>query len=134
MRTSNGPYAIERILSAATYLTAGGVGFIWLIIAAVLRKHITPFLMYHILQSIFLSILFFLISILGELIYIILYRIPVINSIPYWLSLPLPFVFNLSIVQAFTTLVILYLAITSFMGLYSYIPWVSDIIRQNTGR
>ena len=134
MRTSNGPYAIERILSAATYLTAGGVGFVWLIIAAFMRKHITPFLMYHILQSIFLSILFFLISILGELIYVILYRIPVINSIPYWLSFPMPFLLNLSVVQAFTTLVILYLAITSFMGLYSYIPWVSDIIRQNTGR
>ncbi len=133
MSISRKPYAIERILSAATYLTAGGVGFVWLIVAAVLRKHITPFLMYHILQSIFLSILFFLISILGELIYVILYRIPVINSIPYWLSFPLPFMFNLSIVQAFTTLIILYLAITSFMGLYSYIPWVSDIIKQNSG-
>lgn len=133
MSISRKPYAIERILSAATYLTAGGVGFVWLIVAAVLRKHITPFLMYHILQSIFLSILFFLISILGELLYVILYRIPVINSIPYWLSFPLPFMFNLSIVQAFTTLIILYLAITSFMGLYSYIPWVSDIIKQNSG-
>ena len=133
MRPSNEIYPIERIISAASYLTAGGIGFVWLIIAAILRKRVTPFLMYHILQSIFLSILFFLISILGELIYVILYRIPVINSIPYWLSFPLPFMFNLSIVQAFTTLIILYLAITSFMGLYSYIPWVSDIIKQNSG-
>lgn len=131
---SRKPYPIERILSALSYLTAGGVGFIWLIIAAITKKHITPFLMYHILQSIFLSILFFLISILGELIYVILYRIPVINSIPYWLNFPIPFIFNLSIVQAFTTLVILYLAVTSFMGYYSYIPWVSDIINTNTGR
>ena len=134
MPISKKPYAIERILSAATYLTAGGVGFVWLIIAAFLKKHVTPFLMYHILQSIFLSILFFLVSILGELLFVILYRIPFVNAIPYLLAMPVPFLFNLSIVQAFTTLVILYLAITSFVGYYSYIPWVSDIINRNTGR
>ena len=134
MPISKKPYAIERILSAETYLTAGGVGFVWLIIAAFLKYHVTPFLMYHILQSIFLSILFFLVSILGELLFVILYRIPFVNAIPYLLAMPVPFLFNLSIVQAFTTLVILYLAITSFVGYYSYIPWVSDIINRNTGR
>ena len=90
--------------------------------------------MYHILQSIFVSILFFLISILGELIFMILYRIPLINAIPYLINLPLPFLFDLSIIQTLTTTVILYLAITAGMGYYSYLPWVSDIIRQNTGR
>jgi hypothetical protein len=35
--------------------------------------------------------------------------------------------------QLFTTTIILYLAITSFMGYYSYLPWVSDIIKGNTG-
>ena len=134
MAISRKPYAIERILSAATYLTAGGVGFVWLIIAAVTKKTITPFLMYHILQSIFISIFFFLLSILGEMIYIILYRIPFINAIPYMINMPLPFIFNLSIVQTFTTFIILYLAITSGLGYYSYLPWVSDVIKQNTGR
>lgn len=134
MPISRKPYPIERILSAATYLTAGGVGFVWLIIAAFTKKHVTQFLMYHILQSIFVSILFFLISILGELIFMILYRIPLINAIPYLINLPLPFLFDLSIIQTLTTTVILYLAITAGMGYYSYLPWVSDIIRQNTGR
>ncbi len=134
MPISRKPYAIERILSAATYLTAGGVGFVWLIIAALTKKHVTPFLMYHILQSIFISILFFLVSILGELVFMILYRIPLINAIPYLINLPLPFLFDLSIIQTLTTTVILYLAITAGLGYYSYLPWVSDIIRQNTGR
>lgn len=134
MPISRKPYPIERILSAATYLTAGGVGFVWLIIAAFTKKHVTQFLMYHILQSIFVSILFFLISILGELIFMILYRIPLINAIPYLINLPLPFLFDLSIIQTLTTTVILYLAITAGLGYYSYLPWVSDIIRQNTGR
>lgn len=134
MPISKKPYPIERILSAATYLTAGGVGFVWFIIAALTKKIVRPFLMYHILQSIFISILFFLISVLGELVYVILYRIPFINSIPYLINLPLPFLFNLSIIQTFTTTIILYLAITAGMGYYSYLPWVSDIIRQNNNR
>lgn len=131
MQNSRKPYPIERILSALTYLTAGGVGFIWLIIGAFTRKTITPFLMYHILQSIFISILFFIISILGQMVYIILYKIPLINAIPYLLNMPIAFIFNLSIIQLFTTTVILYLAVTSFMGYYSYLPWVSEIINAN---
>jgi len=127
-------YPIERIISAATYLTAGGVGFVWLIIAALMKKRVTPFLMYHIMQSIFLAIAYFLLTTLCELTYVILYRIPLINAIPYFINMPLPFLFGLSIVQGITTGIILYLAITAFMGQYSYFPWVSDIINQNTGR
>lgn len=132
MQTSRNPYPIERILSVATYLTAGGVGFVWLIIAAFMRKQVTPFLMYHIMQSIFISILFFLISILGELLFVILSKIPLINALPYLINMPLPLFFGLSFVQLITTSIILYLAITSGMGYYSYLPWVSDIIKGNT--
>ncbi len=134
MQHSNEIYPIERIISAATYMTAGGAGFIWLIIAALAKKRVTPFLMYHILQSIFLAIAYFLLTVLCNMIYVILYRIPLINAIPYFINMPLPFAFGLSIIQIITTVVILYLAITSFMGIYSYIPWVSNIINQNTGR
>lgn len=132
MQTSNNPYPIERILSAGTYLTVGGVGFVWLIIAALMRKQVTSFLMYHIMQSIFLSIAFFLISIFIEFISVIISRIPLINIIPYLLNTPIQIAFGLSIIQLITTAIILYLAITSFMGYYSYLPWVSNIIKGNT--
>lgn len=133
MQTYKKPYPIERILSAATYLTAGGVGFVWLIIAALSKKRVTKFLMYHILQSIFLSIAFYLLSVLGNLLYLILYRVPLINAIPYYLNLPIPIAFDLSIIQIFTTTILLYLAITAGIGYYSYLPVVSDIIKGNTG-
>ena len=133
MQISKNPYPIERILSAGTYLTAGGVGFVWLIIAAFLKKQVASFLMYHIMQSIFISILFFLVSVLGNLVFVILYKIPIINAIPYLINMPLTFLFNLSLVQIFTTVIILYLAISAGMGYYSYLPWVSNIIKGNTG-
>ena len=134
MQPSRQIYPIERIVSAASYLTAGGAGLVWLIIATLLRKHLTTFLLYHIMQSIFLSILYFLIVKFAELIYVILFRIPVINAIPYLINMPLPVFYGLSIIQLLTTVIILYLAITAGLGLYSYIPWVSDIININTGR
>lgn len=133
MQTSKNPYPIEKILSYASYLTAGGVGFVWLIIAAFMRKQVTPFLMYHIMQSIFLSILFYMLSVLGNLLLVIIYKIPIINLVPVILNAPISILFNLSILQLFTTTIILYLAITSGMGYYSYLPWVSDIIKGNTG-
>lgn len=134
MPASKKPYPIERLLSAATYLTAGGVGFVWLIVTALCKKRVTQFALYHIMQSIFISILFYLISVLAGLLYVILYRIPLINAIPYYINMPLPFALGLSLIQLITTTIILYLAITAGMGYYSYIPWVSNIIKGNTSR
>lgn len=134
MQASKKPYPIECLLSAGTYLTAGGVGFVWLIIAALMKKRVTQFALFHIMQSIFISILFFLISVLANLVYAILYRLPLINAIPYYLNMPISFIFGLSMIQLFTTTIILYLAITAGMGYYSYLPWVSNIIKGNTSR
>ncbi|MBQ7127058.1 hypothetical protein IJO12_08225 [bacterium] len=129
MQTSN-PFPIEKILSALSYITAGGVGFVWLIIAAVTKKIVRPFLMYHIMQSIFISILFFLLQVFFEL----LEKIPLLNLIPYLLNMPINFVLELSLMQLCTTAIILYATITSFIGYYTYIPWISDIINGNVRR
>ncbi len=134
LQRSDNVYPIERIIAATSYLTTGMVGFVWLIIATVMKKRITEFLLYHIFQAIFITIAYFLIAVIFSLLYRILYIVPIVNVLPYFLNMPIPVLFNLSIIQAITTSIILYLAITSFCGYYSYLPWVSDIINQNTGR
>ena len=134
MQPSRQIYPIERILSSASYLTAGFVGFIWLLLAAFLKKGISQFLRYHIYMSIFLTMAYFILTQLCELIYIILYRIPLINAIPYFINMPIPILLGLSIIQTITTAIILYLAITSFMGKYSYFPWASDIMNRAVNR
>ena len=135
---SNKPYPIERILSAATYLTAGGVGFVWFILSLLLKKRVTPFLMYHILQSIFISIAYFLLVELTKMLLFVLYKLPLINALvgalQYYLNLSINLFFGLSIIQLCTTSIVLYLAITSGMGYYSYLPWFSDVINGNIGR
>ncbi len=130
------PFMIERIVAALTYLTMGMVGFIWLIIGLFTKARLKPFLQYHIFQSIFISLGFAILSIFVGWLSNLLSFIPIINQIvaqiTFWLNMPL--VFDYSLIQSFIYLLLIYLAITSFIGKYSYIPWVSDIIDQNISR
>ena len=115
------PYFMEKLVSALSYLSMGFIGFIYIVIIVLTKKSLKPFLKYHIFQSIFISIGYYLLCVFVGLICNILLFIPFINKITtmiiYYLTIDIIFVF--------------YLVITSFQGKYSYIPWVSDIIKMN---
>ena len=138
MRQFNSINPLERVIAAASYLTACMAGFIWWIIAILIKKNVKQFLIYHIMQSIFISIAYFIFVQLYQLIFVIVAKIPIINAFMFFINTiinnPLPLFMGLSLIQVLTTTVMFYLAITSFMGMYTYIPWVSDIININSGR
>ncbi len=127
------PRMIERIVSALTYPTLGLVGVVWLIIGALTRSYPKKFTMYHIFQSVFLSILYVIVNWLFWQIVNILSFVPLLNRIirqlVFWFNMPL--VFGYSVVQCVIYGLIIYLTVFAFMGLYSYIPWISDIIKSN---
>ena len=64
---------------------------------------------------------------------VIINWIPVVRNIFSMILFPLmiPFIFGFSIIQILIYTVIFYLAVTSFMGRYSYLPWISEIIKKN---
>ena len=132
----NTPYMIERIVAGLTYLTMGMVGFIWLIIGLFTKARLRPFLQYHIFQSIFISLGFTILSMLVGWLSNILSVIPFINKLVAQITflLNMPLIFNYSLIQAVIYAFIIYLAVTSFIGKYSYVPWVSDVIDQNISR
>ena len=127
---------IERIIAPLSYITMGMVGFIWLIIGLFTKARLKPFLQYHIFQSIFIALAFAVLSIFIGWLSNILSVIPIINhivaQITFWLNMPL--LFGYSLMQIVIYGFLGYLAFTSFLGTYSYIPWVSDIIDHNIGR
>ncbi len=127
------PYMIERIIAALTYLTMGMVGFIWLIIGLFTKARLKPFLQYHIFQSIFISLAFAVLSIFISWLSNILSFIPLINRLVAQITflLNMPLIFDYSLLQSVIYIFIIYLAVTAFIGRFSYIPWVSDIIDQN---
>ena len=124
---------IEKIIAALTYLTMGMVGFIWLIVGLFTKARLKPFLQYHIFQSIFISLAFAVLSTLISWISNLLSFIPIINRIVAQITflLNMPLIFDYSLLQSVIYIFIIYLAVTAFIGKYSYIPWVSDIIDQN---
>lgn len=128
-----GPLLIERLIAALSYITFGFVGFIWLLVGIFTKNSLRPFLKYHIFQSIFISIAYFLLCQFLGLIMNILSMIPFVNQIILQLTFYLnaPLLFELSLIQIVINAIIIYLAVTSFMGRFSYIPWISEIITAN---
>lgn len=129
----NEPLLIEKLIAALSYLTSGIVGLLWFLIAIFTKNNLRPFLKYHIIQSFFIAtgllLLAFLINTLGN----ILSYIPGLNLIIMHISylLNAPLVSHYSLIDLALGSLVIYLILTSLMGQYSYLPWVSDIIKTN---
>ena len=136
LRNSSSVSILDRLIAAATYISMGMVGFIWLIFCAVTKTNLKSFLKYHIFQSFFLVMAYFLFNIFVNLVVSILGIIPLINILVYKILFffTAPIVFGFSIISFTVLVVIVYLVLTSLQGKYSYIPWFSHIIDSNVGR
>lgn len=127
------PLLIEKAIASLSYITFGFVGFIWLLIGIFTKNNLRPYLKYHVFQSIFISIAYFLASALLGLILNILSIIPFVNQIVLRLTFYFnaPFIIGFSLIQLAVYAVILYLVITSWQGQLSYLPFISEIIEAN---
>ena len=132
MSNNQAPF-FDRILASASYITFGTVGFIWLLFVYLTKHELKGYLRYHIFQSIFIAILYFIVSSIIGLIMQIFSVIPIINSVTtriyFWLNMPI--FYSFSIINSLISLILLYLVFTSLQGKLSYIPWVSEIIKAN---
>lgn len=129
----NEPLPMEKLIASLSYLTMGFVGFVWLLIGIFTKNTLRPYLKYHIFQSIFISIAYFLASAFIGFILNILSIIPVINQLvlAFTFYFNAPILFGFSVIEFACFAVVLYLVITSLQGKFSYIPWVSEIIKAN---
>ena len=127
---------VDRIIAPLSYFTYGFAGAIYYVIMMLMKKNISQFLHYHIWQGIFLYLLFFILGFAIRILFGILEFIPFVKILPRQLSylFNTPVLLNYSIIQLFIYGLMGYLIITSIMGFYSYLPWVSKIISENVGR
>lgn len=122
----------EKIIAAASYLTAGIAGFVWIIISHLAEARLKNFLRFHIYQSIFLSILYYLFNIILNILVSIVVKIPIIGSLVYsvyFYIFDFKLVLGFSIVDFLIFLVLAYLVMVSLLGRYSNLPWVSKVIK-----
>lgn len=124
-------YLIERIVSALTYPTMGLVGFIWILIGQFTKSAPTKFTAYHCYLSIFLSIGYMIFNYIFWFLYGLISHIPFIGrfvaQIVFLFNMPL--VLGYSFMQVVIYGAVVYLALTAFIGKYSYFPWFSDVIK-----
>ena len=123
---------MEKFIAATSYIFPMA-GFVVIILAALMKKDMKPFLKYHIYQSIFISILVFLVIYGLQFAMNLISYIPIIKNIVSMITFMLntPILLGFSVVTFGYFVFILYLIIGVLKGSDSYVPWVSDIIKSN---
>ena len=123
---------MEKLIAAATYIFPL-IGFVYLVIAALMKKDIKPFLKFHIFQSIFLAFTIWIVVAGITFAMNLLSYIPLVKNIVGMVTFLLntPILFGFSVVTCVYLLFLVYLVIGVFKGTYSYIPWVTNIIKAN---
>lgn len=127
---------LDRIISVLTYYTFGSVGVFWMIICALIKKYVPNFTTYHIMQSIFLSIILYLITQLMDIAVGFAINVPFIGEfikkIVIYTS-QTPIYLGFSLIHYIIFIIISYLAIFALFGKRSYFPYISEIIKSNLG-
>lgn len=123
---------LERLIAAASYIFPL-VGFIFIVLTYLMKKDLRPFLKYHIFQSIFIAFgLWVIVTGLGYAMNLVSI-IPVVKNIvgmaTFFLNTPL--FFGFSVITLIYTVFVFYLILGALLGRASYVPWVSDIIKEN---
>ena len=126
----------DRIISILAYFTFGMFSLIWIIFANLTKKRISPFLSFNLYQAIFLSVVFFILGYLYSIAINLMSPIPFIGKLAVMFDLffnqtPLFFTFTFS--GLIVTLIVLYLSVFSLMGKKPYIPFISDVVKENFG-
>lgn len=131
MYKSQTPVSIgDRIISVISYVTAGWVGLIYMVILYFVGKPTSLFLRYNIFQSIFISFFYFLLCMIFGFISNILLQIPLINALVSWFILLFnrPVIFEYSAIQSFVMGLFIYMTVMALMGKMPRVYWVSKII------
>ena len=120
----------DRLVSAVSYVTMGWGGLVWLIIMAFKRANLSRFVRYNILQSIFVSFLYFILAFLIGVIFNLLSYVPFLNILiaKIVLFFNSEILFHYSIIQILIIGIILYMTLVSFNGKYPRLYMVSSLI------
>lgn len=126
----------DRILSVLFYWTMGFLGIIYLIFAYMNRKTISAFNLFNIYQSLFISILLYILSFVYRIFINLITVIPIIGKFVISADsflFKLSFVFGCSAVTFLLIVFLLYLSIFCLLGKRPQVPFVSQIVSENFG-
>jgi hypothetical protein len=120
----------DRIFSFLSYVSAGWIGLIVLILLYFMKRSSSRFLRFNVFQAIFISLLFYVIAMgLGYILKLLSF-IPFVNLLIANITLLFTqgAIFDYSIIQICMLGLVIYLSIMSLLGKMPRIYWVSKII------
>ncbi len=129
---------IEKIISFLSYATMGIVGFIWLIIAHLLKRKIKYFLLYNIYQSLIISISLAIFKILADILFMLISKIHFLDFIVAVINLVLSIKiirfqslgFSFNIIELIIFILLSYICIGILLGRIFYIPYLTDFMQK----
>lgn len=125
---------VDSVISCISYLTAGWGGLFALILFSIRKKTVSHFLRFNAMQSIFIALLFFCVSLACGILIKILSIIPLVNYLVAQVTFLLnrPVIFGWSLVQTVMLGITIYCAIFSLVGKYPRIYAISKLIDNNS--
>ena len=126
----------DRIICILSYWSAGFFGILYLIFAYMTKKTTSSFVLFNIYQSLFISIVLYILSFVYNIFINLVSVIPVINKIVFLTDnfiFRMPVIFNCTFIGLCLIILYLYLALFCVMGKKPFIPLVSQIINENFG-
>ena len=130
MRRRRSVGIVDRLVSFLSYISAGWFGMIYCIVLFVGKKMPSMFVRYNVFQSIFISLLYFVLSFGFGLLLKFLSYIPFLNYIVATITFQFnrPVFFDYSFIQTFMIGLTIYMAVISILGRRPRVFWVSKII------
>ena len=127
---------LDRIFSILTYWSAGFFGIIYLIFAYMTKRTTSSFLLFNIYQSLFISILLYILSFVYGIFVNLTGVIPFVGKMVIYadnIIFRQPMVFGFSISGVCLLCLFFYLAICCIIYKEPFIPFVSQIVKENFG-
>ena len=130
MRRRRSVGIVDRLVSFLSYISAGWFGMIYCIVLFVGKKMPSMFVRYNVFQSIFISLLYFVLSFGFGLLLKFLSYIPFLNYIVATITFQFnrPVFFDYSFIQTFMIGLTIYMAVVSILGRRPRVFWVSKLI------
>lgn len=124
----------ERFIAAASYLTLGTVGMVWLIVCAVvIKKPMSKYLTCNIIQSFVLSIIYAILSLAYGIFIGLLINIPFIGTLFLKLHIFLfetPIFNTMNFINYIILLFLCYLSFISLFGKLPYVPYITNMVKK----
>jgi len=127
---------VDRIVSSLAYFTFGTFSIVWIIYVNVAKKRMSPYLSFNLYQAIFVSLILAVLAYIFEILCECTVAVPYVGALLEKINLFVnhtPIFYTFTLTGFLVTLLVFYLIFLCLIGKRPFIPFISDVIKENFG-